>query len=108
MTPPQTEQPGPDHLLSGLQAGITAAQNPGRLGGEPGYLGCPLLRERVPEPPFPPPVRGEASPPTPPGRTGRAEQIASFTSVSRATRSLNRSYSATSPLALSSSGPGFR
>src|SRR5258708_38171719 len=74
--PAQTEQPGPDHLLSGLQAGITAAQNPGRLGGEPGYLGCPLLRERVPEPPFSPPVPVEASPPTPPGRTGRAERIA--------------------------------
>jgi hypothetical protein len=44
----------------------------------------------------------------PPGTAGRAAQIASFTSVTCLTRSLNRSYSATSRLAFSSSGPGLR
>ena len=33
--PSEPEQPGPDHLLCGLHPGITAAQDPGRLGGEP-------------------------------------------------------------------------
>ena len=42
------------------------------------------------------------------GTAGRAEQIASFTSVTCPARSLNRSYSATSRLAFSSSGPRLR
>ena len=65
-------------------------------------------RERVPEPPFSPPVPGGASSPASPGTAGRASQIASFTSVTCPTRSRNRSYSATSRRALSSSGPGLR
>jgi hypothetical protein len=102
------QQPGPDYPLGGFQAGIAAAQGPGGFRGKPGYLGGPLLRERVPEPPFSPPVAEGASPAASPGRTGRAEQIASFTSVSCLTRSLNRSCSATSRRAFSSSGPGLR
>jgi hypothetical protein len=34
--PAQPQQPGPDHLLGGLQAGIAAAQRSGRLAGQPG------------------------------------------------------------------------
>jgi hypothetical protein len=33
--PAQPQQPGPDHLLRRLQAGIAAAQDPGGLGGQP-------------------------------------------------------------------------
>ena len=40
--------------------------------------------------------------------TGRAAQIASFTSVTSSTREANRWCSATSRPAFSSSGPGFR
>jgi hypothetical protein len=43
-----------------------------------------------------------------PGTAGRTAQIASFTSATCPARSRNRSYSATSRLALSSSGPGLR
>jgi hypothetical protein len=32
--PAQAEQPGPEHRLRCLQAGIAAAQDPGSLGGE--------------------------------------------------------------------------
>ena len=32
----ETQQPGPEHLLRRLQAAAAAAQDPGRLGGEPG------------------------------------------------------------------------
>jgi hypothetical protein len=33
--PAQPQQPGPDHRLRRLQPAITAAQYPGRLGGQP-------------------------------------------------------------------------
>jgi hypothetical protein len=31
----EPQQPCPEHLLSGLKAGIAAAQGPGRLAGQP-------------------------------------------------------------------------
>ena len=34
--PAEPQQPGADHLLRRLQAAAAAAQDPGRLGGEPG------------------------------------------------------------------------
>jgi len=33
--PAQPQQPGPEYRLRGLQPGVAAAQDPGRLGGEP-------------------------------------------------------------------------
>ncbi len=48
----QLQQPGPDHRLGSCQSRIAAAQRPGRLCGQPAYLGCFLLRERGPEPPY--------------------------------------------------------
>jgi hypothetical protein len=33
--PTQPQQPGPDHRLRCLQAGVAAAQDPGRLGSQP-------------------------------------------------------------------------
>ncbi|HTR92922.1 MAG TPA: hypothetical protein VMI73_14415 [Trebonia sp.] len=104
----ESQQPCPDYPLGGFQTGIAAAQGPGGFRGQPGHLGGPLLRERVPEPPFSPPAAEGAPPAAPPGRTGRAEQIAAFTSVSCLTRSRNGSCSATSRRAFSSSGPGLR
>ena len=63
--------------------------------------------ERVDEPLFSPPGPEETSSPAG-GATGRASQIASFTSVTCPTRSRNRSYPATSRRTFSSSGPGLR
>ena len=104
----ELEHPGPDHRLRGLQAGVPAAQRPGGCRGQPRDLGGPLVRERPQEPFFSPPVPEGSSSPALPGVTGRASQIASFTSVTCPARSRNRWYSATSRLALSSSGPGLR
>ena len=33
--PAQPQQPGPDHRLRGLHPAVAAAQDPGRLGGQP-------------------------------------------------------------------------
>jgi hypothetical protein len=74
---PQPQQPGPDHRLSGPQPGITTAQRPGSLGGQPAYLSGLLLRERGEEPPFSPSgAEGTCSP-----ATDLASQIRSFTSA---------------------------
>jgi len=72
----QLQHAGPDHGLGGPQVG-RAAQGPGGLRCQVAYLGGPLLRERVGEPPFSPSGTEGASVPA----TGLASQILSFTSA---------------------------
>jgi len=57
-----------------------AAQRPGGLGRQGAHLGGLLRRERLPEPPFSPPVPEGKSPAALPA-AGRASQTASFTSM---------------------------
>jgi len=69
----------------------------------PGAPGAPGTSRHLPAPPG-----TSRHLPAPPGSAGRAARIASFTSVTCPTRSLNRSCSATSGRAFSSSGLSLR
>ena len=78
------QQPGAEHRLGGLQPAL-AAQAPGRLGGQPPYLGGLRFRERGEEPLFSPSGTGGACVPA----TGRVSQIRSFTSTICSTAAVN-------------------
>jgi hypothetical protein len=102
--PAEPQQPGPEHRLGRLQA-VLAAQRPGGLGCQGVYLGGLLRRERLPEPPFSPPVPEGSSPAALPA-AGRASQIFSFTSMicstvvaNSACRAISRRTFSTSPAA---------
>jgi hypothetical protein len=81
----ELQQPGPQDRPGRLQAGIAAAQDPGRLGSQPPYLGCLLRRDRVAGPLFSPSAR--EGPPVP--DAGLASQIASLTSTIRSASNAN-------------------
>jgi hypothetical protein len=81
----ELQQPGAEHLLSRLHAGVAAAQGLGRLSGQPCYLGRLLLGERVAEPLFSP--SGAQDEPVP--AAGLASQIASLTSTIRSASDAN-------------------
>ena len=94
----ELQQPGAEHRLGGPQPAV-AAQRPGRLGGQPCYLGGLLFRERGEEPPFSPSGTGGACVPA----AGRASQIRSFTSTICSTAAVNSAYRAISRRTFSTS-----
>jgi len=71
------QHPGADHGLGSFQPRVTAVQRPGRLRGQPSYLGCFLPRDCLPEPLFSPYGAEGASVPA----AGLTSQIFSFTAA---------------------------
>ena len=76
---------GPQHVLAGTGIGQARSGS----SGEGGYLGGDLRLEVRAEPPFSAPLTASGGSPAA-GRTGRASQIASFTSTISATVDWNR------------------
>ncbi len=97
----RVQHPGADHRLGSLHARAAAAQRPGRLGGQPPYLGGLLPRERIAEPPFSSSGAEGASVPA----AGLASQIFSFASAIRSLIAANCACRATSQRTFSTS-PG--
>jgi hypothetical protein len=81
----ELQQPGPQDGLGRAQAGIAAAQRPGRLSCQAAYLGGLLLRKGGEEPPFSPSGAEGSSR----AADGLASQIASLTSTIRSASDAN-------------------